>query len=33
MDLKRIGFGKNAASESSEEVDEDDDFFEITKNH
>ena len=33
MDLKRIGFGKNPASESSEEVDEDDDFFEITKNH
>jgi hypothetical protein len=31
MNLKSSGFGKNGASESSEEVDEDDDFFEISK--
>jgi hypothetical protein len=29
--LKSSGFGKNVGSESSEEVDEDDDFFEISK--
>ena len=31
MSMKSSAFGKNDASESSEEVDEDDDFFEITQ--
>ena len=31
MNQKSPAFGKNGASESSEEVDEDDDFFEITR--
>jgi len=31
MNMKSSAFGKNGASESSEEVDEDDDFFEITQ--